>query len=83
MIAKNDDDIVKNEFLRALDVEVATADIVQGLIVDLVGDIGVLEERVDTQPNYTKSRFWSKYIVCRNKYDEFEIFSKFFFNTVL
>ena len=33
----------------ALDVEVATADIVKGLIVDLVGDIGVLEERMDAK----------------------------------
>ena len=33
----------------ALDVEVAAADVVQSLVVDLVGDIGVLEERVDTQ----------------------------------
>ena len=35
--------------LRALDVEVATADIVKGLVVDLVGDIGVLEERMDAK----------------------------------
>ena len=33
----------------ALDVEVAAADVVQSLVVDLVGDIGVLEERMDTQ----------------------------------
>ena len=33
----------------ALDVEVAAADVVQSLVVDLVGDIGVLEERVNTQ----------------------------------
>ncbi len=33
----------------ALDVEVAAADVVKGLVVDLVGDIGVLEERVDAQ----------------------------------
>ena len=35
--------------LRALDVEVATADIVKGLVVDLVGDIGVLEERMNAK----------------------------------
>jgi len=33
----------------ALDVEGTTADVVQGFIVNLIGDIGVLEERVDTQ----------------------------------
>merc|ERR1719174_1920855 len=34
---------------RALDVEVATANVIKGLIVDLVRDIGVLEEGVHAQ----------------------------------
>merc|ERR1719311_1442902 len=34
---------------RALDVEVATANVVQGLIIDLVSDVGMLEERVNTE----------------------------------
>jgi len=33
----------------ALDVEVATADIVEGLVVNEIGDISVLEERVNTE----------------------------------
>jgi hypothetical protein len=33
----------------ALDVEGTTADVVQSFVVNLIGDIGVLEERVDTQ----------------------------------
>jgi len=33
----------------ALDVQVATADVVKGFVVDLVGDVGVLEERMDAQ----------------------------------
>jgi len=31
----------------ALDVQVATADVVKGFVVNLVGDVGVLEERMD------------------------------------
>merc|ERR1719311_883839 len=34
---------------RALDVEVATANVVQGLIIDLVSDVGMLEERVNAE----------------------------------
>ena len=34
---------------RALDVQVAAADIVQSLVVDLVGDVCVLEERMDAK----------------------------------
>jgi len=34
---------------RTLDIQVTTADIVESLVIDLVGDIGVFQERVDTQ----------------------------------
>merc|ERR1712060_679322 len=34
---------------RALDIQVAAADIVQSLVIDLVGDIGVLQQGVDAQ----------------------------------
>jgi hypothetical protein len=34
---------------RTLNIQVATADIVESLVIDLVGDIGVLQERVDAQ----------------------------------
>jgi len=33
----------------ALDIEVATADIIEGFVVDLVGDIGVFQKRMDAQ----------------------------------
>ena len=33
----------------SLDVQVATADVVKGFVVDLVGNVGVLEERMDAQ----------------------------------
>ncbi len=33
----------------ALDIEVTTADVIEGLVVDLVGDIGVFQQRVDAQ----------------------------------
>ena len=32
-----------------LDVQVTTADVVQSLVIDLVGDVGVLQERVHTE----------------------------------
>jgi hypothetical protein len=33
---------------RTLDIQVTTTDIIESLVIDLVGNIGVFEERVDT-----------------------------------